>query len=69
MLDTSLTAVPFDASNLYIGSAWRHADRGETLALENPSDGSVLARIARGSARDAGARAARDGPLGSSAIL
>ena len=69
MLDTSLTAVQLDAANLYIGGAWRHADGGETLALENPSDRSVLARIARGDARDAdaavaAARAALDGPWG-----
>ena len=36
--------IPFDPSQLLIGGRWRAADSGETLALENPSDGSVLAR-------------------------
>ena len=42
--------IPFDASQLFIAGQWRAA--GATLALENPSDGSPLARIARGSAAD-----------------
>jgi len=69
MLDINQTAVPFDTSHLYIGGTWRDADGGQTLVLENPSDGSVLARIARGGARDvdaavAAARAALEGPWG-----
>ena len=40
-------------------SAWRSAAAsGETLALENPPDGSDLARIARGGAADVDAAAA-----------
>ena len=59
----------FDASQLLIGGAWRGAAGGVTLALENPSDGSELARIARGGAADVdaavqAARAALDGPWG-----
>ncbi len=69
MLEISQTSVPFDTSRLYIGGVWRDADGGQTLMLENPSDGSVLARIARGGARDvdaavAAARAALDGAWG-----
>ena len=55
-----------------VGGAWRAAAGGATLALEDPSDGSELARIARGGAADidaavAAARAAleaRDGAAG-----
>ena len=59
----------FDASQLLIGGAWRGAVGGATLALENPSDGSELARIARGGAADVdaavqAARAALDGGWG-----
>ena len=48
-----------------VGGEWRAADGGATLALEDPSDGSELARIARGGAADidaavAAARAALD---------
>ncbi len=61
--------IPFDPSELLIGGAWRGADAGATLTLENPSDGSTLAPIARGGAADvdaavAAARAALDGPWG-----
>ena len=57
--------LPFDTTELLIGGRWRSAEAGETLPLENPSDGTALARIARGSAADieaavAAARAARD---------
>lgn len=44
--------VPFDSTRTLIGAAWRAAAGGETLPLTNPSDGSVLARIARGGAAD-----------------
>ena len=62
-------APSFDASQMLIGGAWRGAASGATLALENPSDGSELARIARGAAADVdaavqAARAALDGDWG-----
>ena len=42
----------FDPAQLLIGGAWRGAASGATLALENPSDGSALAHVARGAAAD-----------------
>jgi len=61
--------IPFDPSQLLIGGRWRAADGGETVALENPSDGGTLASIARGRAADVdaavgAARAALDGAWG-----
>ena len=44
--------IPFDASLILIDGQWRASAGGQTLALENPSDGSVLTRIARGAAAD-----------------
>ncbi|HMN76730.1 MAG TPA: aldehyde dehydrogenase family protein [Burkholderiaceae bacterium] len=57
--------IPFDSAQLLIGGAWRGAAGGATLMLENPSDASALAPIARGAAEDvnaavAAARAALD---------
>ena len=57
--------IPFDASLILIDGHWRACAGGQTLALENPSDGSLLTRIARGTAADidaavAAARAALD---------
>ena len=57
--------IPFDASLILIDGRWRAGASGQTLALENPSDGSLLTRIARGTAADidaavAAARAALD---------
>jgi aldehyde dehydrogenase (NAD+) len=54
-------SIPFRSDQVLIGGAWRAPTSGETLALENPSDGSELARIARGGAADidAAVRAAR----------
>ena len=40
--------IPFDSRELLIGGQWRATERGETLALENPSDGSRLGDIGRG---------------------
>ena len=56
----------FDPSLCLIGGSWRPATSGETLPLFNPSDGSALARIARGGQKDidaavAAAQSARDG--------
>jgi aldehyde dehydrogenase (NAD+) len=61
--------VPFETRHVYIGGRWRAPAGGATLELANPSDGTVLARIARGTADDidaavAAARAALDGPWG-----
>ncbi|MBL8308424.1 MAG: aldehyde dehydrogenase family protein [Rubrivivax sp.] len=54
---------------MLIGGVWRAAAVDETLPLSNPSDGSDLARIARGRAADieaavAAAQAAREGAWG-----
>ena len=59
----------FNPSQVLIAGAWRTGDSGETLPLHNPSDGSLLARIARGNAADidaavAAAQAALNGPWG-----
>lgn len=59
----------FDPALCLIGGQWRPAASGDTLALVNPSDGSELARIARGRAEDidaavAAAHAARAGEWG-----
>jgi len=63
------TSIPFDTRQLFIAGQWRDAVRGELLPLENPSDGSLLANIARGTAGDVdaavhAARAALDGDWG-----
>ena len=42
----------FDTTQILIGGRWRACSGGRTLALSNPSDGSELARIARGEAAD-----------------
>ncbi len=52
---TMTAELPFDTAQLLIGGAWRSPDSGETLLLENPSDGSPLAPIARGGGADIGA--------------
>jgi aldehyde dehydrogenase (NAD+) len=46
------SSIPFDTRQVFIGGGWRGAARGDTLPLENPSDGSLLANIARGTAAD-----------------
>ena len=47
-----MSLVPFDTTRVFVGGAWRAGANGETLPLANPSDGSVLAEIARGNAID-----------------
>jgi aldehyde dehydrogenase (NAD+) len=42
----------FDTTQLLIGGRWLACAGGRTLALSNPSDGTGLARIARGEAAD-----------------
>ncbi len=53
--------IDFDSHKVYIAGEWRASASVETLPLINPSDGSELARIARGNAADidAAVRAAR----------
>lgn len=63
------TRIPFDSGRLLVGGEWRPAGSGQTLPLLNPSDGSELAQIARGSADDidaavVAAQAALDGEWG-----
>jgi aldehyde dehydrogenase (NAD+) len=57
----------FDPTRCFIGGSW--LPTGETLPLENPSDGTTIAAIARGGAADidravAAARAALEGEWG-----
>ena len=61
--------IRFDTQSIGIGSAWRVGDSAQRIALDDPSDGGVLAHIARGNAADvdaavAAAHAALDGPWG-----
>jgi aldehyde dehydrogenase (NAD+) len=53
-----ISNIPFDPRLMLIGEAWRDAAGGDTLPLNNPSDGSVLANIARGTAEDVDAAVA-----------
>jgi aldehyde dehydrogenase (NAD+) len=58
-------SIPFPTDAVFIGGEWQAPSTGQRLLLENPSDGSALARIARGSAADidaavAAARSALD---------
>lgn len=58
-----------DPSHCFIANQWVPPRGGQTLALRNPSDGSLLCQIARGQAEDidqavAMAQAALDGPWG-----
>src|SRR5205814_3554999 len=60
-----ISSIPFDASHVFIDGAWQAPASGDTLALENPSEGSLLSNIARGKAADvdaavSAARAALD---------
>jgi aldehyde dehydrogenase (NAD+) len=64
-----MTKIGFDSTGVFINGLWRAGASGQTLALLNPSDGSELARIARGNADDINAavqsaQAALDGPWG-----
>jgi len=64
-----MSSIPFDSSGVFIGGVWRTGAGGETLPLFNPSDGTLLAQIARGAAADidaavAAAQAALDGAWG-----
>ena len=62
-----LPALPFDTTHVLIGGSWRATSA--TLPLINPSDGTELCHIARGSAEDindavTAAQAARNGEWG-----
>src|SRR6188768_1171084 len=66
--------IPFASDAVLIGGEWRSAASGATLRLEDPSDGSELARIARGDATDidaavVAARAALEGAWGRTSAL
>ena len=50
--------LPFNPSQVLINGQWRTSASGETLPLLNPSDGSLLAQIARGNAADVDAAVA-----------
>ena len=58
-----------DAANCFIGGVWRSANDGETLSLNDPSDGKSICQIARGTQVDvdaavSAAQAALAGPWG-----
>ena len=42
----------FDPTEILIGGQWQPCASGETIPLVNPSDGSELAQIARGTGAD-----------------
>jgi len=50
--------IAFDTTAVFIGGQWRAAASRETLPLTNPSDGTLLAQIARGTAADVDAAVA-----------
>jgi aldehyde dehydrogenase (NAD+) len=67
-----LDPLGIDPRHVLIGGAWRTSDSGETLPLLNPSDGSTLCEIARGTDADvdnavAAARTAAPGWAGQAA--
>ncbi len=47
-----MTRIGFDSREVLIGGQWLGSASGETLPLMNPSDGSLLCDIARGTAPD-----------------
>lgn len=48
----------FGADAVYVAGRWLKPESGETLPLENPSDGTTVGEIARGGAPDIGAAVA-----------
>jgi aldehyde dehydrogenase (NAD+) len=61
--------IPFETAEVFIAGRWRPCARGGRLMLLNPSDGSLLAEIARGvrsrcGCRGGAAQAALDGAWG-----
>ncbi len=64
-----MTEIWFDPTKCFIGGQWVAPAKGQTLTLENPSDGTPICEIARGTAEDidaavAAARAALKGEWG-----
>lgn len=64
-----MTEIWFDPTKCFIGGQWVSPARGQTLTLENPSDGTPICEIARGTAEDidaavAAARTALKGEWG-----
>src|SRR5215218_7353378 len=51
-MTASTFPIRFPTDRLLVGGEWRTAAAGATIALDDPSDGSELARIARGGAAD-----------------
>jgi aldehyde dehydrogenase (NAD+) len=52
-METSMReTLPFETNQVLIGGRWRAPQGGQVLPLANPSDGSMLAEIARGGAAD-----------------
>ncbi|MDP1899548.1 MAG: aldehyde dehydrogenase family protein [Rubrivivax sp.] len=47
-----MNPLDFDTSQVFIGGVWRRGASGQTLPLVDPSDGSSLAEIARGTPED-----------------
>jgi aldehyde dehydrogenase (NAD+) len=61
--------IPFDTTGVFVGGRWHAAANRETLPLLNPSDGSPLGEIARGTGADidaavTAAQSALDGAWG-----
>ncbi len=64
-----MTEIWFDPTKCFIGGQWVAPAKGQTLTLENPSDGTPICEIARGTAEDidaavAAARTALKGEWG-----
>ncbi len=64
-----MTEIWFDPTKCFINGQWVAPAKGQTLTLENPSDGTPICKIARGTAEDidaavAAARAALKGEWG-----
>jgi aldehyde dehydrogenase (NAD+) len=62
-------SIGFETRHVFINGAWYACDSGQTLPLLNPSDGSLLATIARGGQAEGNVglsppQAALDGPWG-----
>jgi len=51
-IKTQLAKFGFDSTHCFIGGVWQPAVDGDTLELENPSTGSTLCAIARGTTAD-----------------
>src|SRR3954453_14744439 len=50
---TGLDLLGPEQRGLFIGGTWREAEGGQTFAVHDPADGSVLARVADGTVNDA----------------